>query len=45
MTVVQMRRFIEKEYEGEKWRKKVSKMSDNQVIAVYHRIIKNKKVN
>lgn len=36
MTVDQMRYDISKIYPGVKWKRKVDKMSDNQVIAVYY---------
>lgn len=38
MTVLAMRQVLKDQYPSEKWRIKVSKMSDSQVIAVYHRI-------
>lgn len=39
MEVSQMRAKIIKVYPGERWRNKVSKMSDDQVIAIYHRFL------
>jgi hypothetical protein len=39
MSVVQMRESIKKVYPGEKWNKRVSKMSDNQVIAIYNKFL------
>lgn len=38
MTVQQMRQKLYAAYRAEKWRKKVDRMSDNQVIAVYRRM-------
>ena len=38
MNVLCMRQVLKDQYPSEKWRTKVSKMSDSQVIAVYHRI-------
>lgn len=37
MTVNQMRAEVAKLYSSEGWRQKVEKMSDNQIIAIYHR--------
>ena len=39
MTVDQMRAAIIDAYPGGKWRKKVEKMHDDQVIAVYHKFL------
>ena len=36
MLVREMREAISKVYNGAMWRNKVARMSDNQVIAVYH---------
>lgn len=44
MSVEQMRMAISKVYPGGKWSKKVSKMSDKQVIAVYSRMLYDKKL-
>jgi hypothetical protein len=41
MSVQQMRVEITKVYKGERWRLKVLRMTDNQVIAVYHRFVKD----
>lgn len=38
MNVDQMRVRLLSAYPGEKWEKKVKKMSDNQVIAVHQRL-------
>ncbi len=37
MTVEQMRAEVAKLYTGESWKKKVSSMSDGQIIAIYKR--------
>lgn len=37
-----MRDHVIKAYSGEKWRKKVLKMSDNQVLAIYMSLQKRK---
>lgn len=41
MSVVQMRQTLLNAYgvEGGKWYNRVKRMSDNQVIAVYHRLL------
>ena len=41
MKVEQMRSEIAKIYESVKWRNRVKKMPDNQVIAVYHSFLRN----
>ena len=41
MTVAQMRAAIFDAYSGRKWQKKVEKMHDDQVIAVYHKFLNN----
>lgn len=38
MSVEQMRGEIALAYAGDKWKTRVSRMSENQVIAVYHRL-------
>lgn len=40
MTVEQMRAKIAKVYKSMSWATKVNMMSDIQVIAVYHRLLK-----
>lgn len=40
MSVEQMRNHILMAYSGDNWKKKVNKMPDVQVIAIYHKIIK-----
>lgn len=44
MPVEQMRYKVIEVYPGEKWKQKVSKMSDNQVIAVYRNFQYKKKL-
>ena len=40
MSVEQMRAVLKKQYNGAyKWVNRVNKMSDSQVIAVYHRML------
>lgn len=36
MLIENMRSDVEDMYPGEKWKKKVARMSDKQVIAIYH---------
>jgi hypothetical protein len=36
-----MKEAIKKVYPGDKWEKKVSKMKDVQVIAIYNRMLNN----
>jgi hypothetical protein len=38
MSVEQMRAYVINAYKGPSWAQKVSKMSDNQVIAIYYRL-------
>lgn len=42
MSIEQMRATIANVYNGEKWKTKVSKMSDGQVIAIYGRFLDKK---
>ncbi len=44
MEVVHMRTHLIAAYPGPNWKKKVDRMSDNQVIAVYSRLVKEKKI-
>ena len=44
MSIDQMRTAVEKVYPGEKWKRKVVHMSDNQIIAIYYDFLKKKKV-
>lgn len=41
MTTEDMRGHILKQYPGAKWHVKVLAMSDNQVLAIYSRMIQN----
>ena len=41
MTIEDMRGHILKQYPGAKWHVKVLAMSDNQVLAIYSRMIQN----
>ena len=44
MSVDQMRAILKKQYGGAyKWVNKVNAMSDKQIIAVYYRIVRDKK--
>lgn len=38
MTVDSMRYLVKEAYPGKAWKKKVSKMSDTQIIAIYKRL-------
>ena len=44
MSIEQMRRAIQLVYPGEKWKKRVSRMSDDQIIAIYHKFVDSKKI-
>lgn len=44
MSTEQMRAAVKNAYLGKKWENKVKKMSDNQVIAIYNRLLENKKL-
>lgn len=41
MTIENMREHILKQYPGAKWHAKVLAMPDNQVLAIYSRMIQN----
>lgn len=43
MTVSNMRKAITNVYPGEKWKKKVERMSDSQVMAIYYSFEKSGK--
>lgn len=45
MSIQQMRSAIAKVYPGEKWQKKVAKMKDPQVLAVYNRMLEAKQLS
>jgi len=44
MTIEQMKDAIKKPYDGKKWKERVSKMSDGQVIAIYNKMLNNKQL-
>jgi hypothetical protein len=44
MSIEQMRKAIEKVYPGDKWKKRVDKMSPNQILAVYNRMLDSRKL-
>lgn len=44
VDVKTMRARLADVYRAEKWRKKVAQMTDNQVIAVYRRMVNDKKI-
>jgi len=37
-TLNEMRQELYSKYKGQNWKKKVDKMSDNQIIAIWHSI-------
>ena len=41
MTIEDMRGYILKQYPGAKWHAKVLAMPDNQVLAIYFRMVQN----
>lgn len=46
MSVEQMRAILKRQYNGSfKWVNKVNKMSDAQVIAIYHRMLYAKQLS
>ena len=45
MKTEQMRHEIAKVYKGAGWQKKVKKMNENQVIAIYYKFLANGKLN
>ena len=42
MDIKEMRRYVWKRYPGTNWKEKVLNMHDNQIIAIYHSLIKRK---
>ena len=44
MKTEQMRHEIAKVYKGAEWQKKVKKMNENQVIAIYYKFLANGKL-
>lgn len=45
MPVHIMRDWVEKAYPGDKWKQKVSQMTDSQVVAVFQRLRASGKIN
>ena len=44
MSTDQMRERVAQAYSGENWRKKVYRMSDNQIVAIYYRLLRQGKI-
>jgi hypothetical protein len=44
MSIELKKDAIEKAYPGEKWKKKVAKMSPNQILAVYNRMLDSRQL-
>jgi hypothetical protein len=45
MTISQMRAYVSKQYASKRWRNRVDNMPEDQLIAIYHAMLKrNKKV-
>ncbi len=42
MSVCQMREYVRNAYQGDKWKNRVAKMPDNQIIAIYFRLIEER---
>lgn len=40
MTVQQMRNLVYNAYPGSKWKARVTNMPDDQIIAMYHSLVK-----
>ena len=45
MTIYQMRAAIASVYSGEKWKRKVQNMPEDQIIAVYYSFLENGRFN
>jgi hypothetical protein len=45
MSIEQMRESVKNMYPGEKWHRRVSKMSNRQIMAIYFRHLNIKKAN
>ena len=43
-TLYRMRESLKKVYNGDRWHKKVDKMEDSQVVAVYREFVKEGKI-
>ncbi len=39
MNIHEMRNFISKAYPGQKWKNRVKKMGENQIIAIYYNLV------
>ena len=44
MTVAIMREWVKSAYPGDRWKNKVNKMPDNQIIPLYYSLIKQGKI-
>ena len=44
MTTNQMREMVKSAYPGPNWKSKVNKMKDDQIIALYHSLIRLGKI-
>jgi len=44
LTTVNMRDWVRSAYPGPNWKKKVDKMSDDQIIALYYSLVKQGKI-
>jgi len=44
MTIEQMRSCVAGAYFGDQWKKKVAKMPDDQIVALYHSLVKQGKI-
>jgi len=44
MTISNMRDWVISAYPGDKWKEKVKKMPDDQIIPIYYRLIKKGRI-
>jgi hypothetical protein len=44
MTTIQMRERVKTAYPGPHWKRKVNKMTDEQIIAIYYNLIRLGKI-
>lgn len=44
MTNDQMREKVAEAYNGEKWKQKVQRMPDDQIVAIYYRFLKSGRI-
>lgn len=44
MTIANMRDWVKSAYPGQKWKDKVDKMPDNQIIPLYYSLIKQGRI-